>query len=155
MSAIRFGWDGSKVDRDRRIASVGGGTRIRELLTATLAAGLITPMGACGDVGVAGLALAGGDTAARGLHGTACCGFYGDQAIAAAYLAKWRAAFRSVEPQLSSPMPNLQGEVWASASRLRYGGWRSMARRCVRGLGAPMLTDSRRVRRNGFARCTG
>lgn len=203
-----------RVDADRRVASVGGGTRIKDLLTATLAEGLITPMGACGDVGVAGLALAGGDTAARGLYGTACdnvigaqlvtadgevlelgpdrnedlfwairggggnfgvvtrldfrlhpvltyhsasfqfgwndiadamrtfgelvretpdevragffvdpetgasasCGFYGDAAAAVAYLTKWRAAFRSVEPKMKSSMPNPQGEVWATTS---------------------------------------
>ena len=202
------------VDPARRVASVGGGTRIKDLLTATLAAGLITPMGGCGDVGVAGLALAGGDTAARGLHGTACdnivaaqlvtadgevlelgpgrnedlfwairggggnfgvvtrldfrlhavqtfhaatfqfgwsdiagamrtfgelvrdtpdevragfnvdaeagasarAGFYGDPAAANAYLAKWKAAFRSVEPRMEHSMPNPQGEVWATTS---------------------------------------
>jgi FAD/FMN-containing dehydrogenase len=202
------------VDPDRRVASVGGGTRIKDLLTGTLAAGLITPMGGCGDVGVAGLALAGGDTAARGLFGTACdnvigaqlvtadgevlelgpgrnedlfwairggggnfgvvtrldfrlhpvrtfhaatfqfgwtdtagamrlfgelvretpdevravftvgaetgaaarAGFYGDPIAAAAYLAKWRAAFRSVEPRMESSMPNPQGEVWTATS---------------------------------------
>ena len=69
------------VDRDRRVASVGGGTESRDLLTATLAAGLVTPMGACGSVGVAGLALAGGDTAARGLHGTACDNLVGAQLV--------------------------------------------------------------------------
>ena len=202
------------VDPDRRVASVGGGTRIKDLLTATLAAGLITPMGGCGDVGVAGLALAGGDTAARGLFGTACdnvigaqlvtadgevlelgpgrnedlfwairggggnfgvvtrldfrlhpvrtfhaatfyfgwtdiagamrtfgelvretpdevraafnvdaeigastrCGFYGDPASASAYLAKWKAAFPSVEPRMESSLPNPQGQVWATTS---------------------------------------
>jgi FAD/FMN-containing dehydrogenase len=60
------------VDRERRIASVGGGTRIKNLLSATLASGLYTPMGGCGSVGVAGLTLAGGDTNGRGLYGTAC-----------------------------------------------------------------------------------
>lgn len=203
-----------RVDPDRRVASVGGGTRIKDLLTATLAAGLITPMGGCGDVGVAGLALAGGDTAARGLFGTACdnvigaqlvtadgevldlgpgrnedlfwairggggnfgvvtrldfrlhpvrtfhaatfqfgwtdiaermqvfgelvrdtpdevraafsvdaetgasarCGFYGDPSAAAAYLANWMAAFRSVEPRTENSTPNPQGEVWATTS---------------------------------------
>jgi FAD/FMN-containing dehydrogenase len=203
-----------KVDPDRRVASVGGGTRIKELLTATLAAGLVTPMGGCGDVGVAGLALAGGDTAGRGLFGTACdnvigaqlvtadgevlelgpgknedlfwairggggnfgvvtrldfrlhpvltfhsatfnfgwtdiagamrkfgelvrdtpdevralfevdsetgasilVGFYGDAAKAAAYLAKWRVAFRSVEPRMTSSTPSPQGEVWTTTS---------------------------------------
>lgn len=202
------------LDRDRRVASVGGGTRIKDLLAATLAVGLVTPMGACGEVGVAGLALAGGDTAARGLFGTACdnvigaqlvtadgevlelgpgrhedlfwairggggnfgvvtrldfrlhpvrtfhaatfqfgwtdiagamrtfgelvrdtpdevraaftvdadtgasarAGFYGDSAAAAAYLATWKAAFRSVEPRMESSMPNPQGQVWAPTS---------------------------------------
>ena len=71
------------VDRDRRIASVGGGTRFRDLLTATLAAGLYTPMGGCGSVGVAGLTLAGGDTSGRGLYGTACDNLIGAQLVTA------------------------------------------------------------------------
>ena len=69
------------VDRDGRVASVGGGTRIKDLLTATLAAGLYTPMGACGAVGVAGLTLAGGDTRGRGLYGTACDNVIGAQLV--------------------------------------------------------------------------
>jgi FAD/FMN-containing dehydrogenase len=203
-----------RVDQNRRVASVGGGTKIRELLTATLAAGLFTPMGSCGAVGVAGLALAGGDTAGRGLFGTACdnvigaqlvtaggevlelgpgrnedlfwairggggnfgvvtrmdfqlhpvltfhsanfefgwndiagamrtfgelvretpdevragffvnaeagasanCGYYGDAAAAAAYLAKWKSAFPSIEPRMRSSLPNAEGEVWATTS---------------------------------------
>lgn len=71
------------VDREQRIASVGGGTRIRDLLRATLAAGLYTPMGGCGSVGVAGLALAGGDTSGRGLYGTACDNLIGAQLVSA------------------------------------------------------------------------
>src|ERR1700752_5336554 len=71
------------VDRDHRVASVGGGTRIRDLLSATLAAGLYTPMGSCGSVGVAGLALAGGDTSGRGLYGTACDNLIGAQLVTA------------------------------------------------------------------------
>ena len=71
------------IDAQRRIASVGGGTRIRQLLAASYAQGLITPMGACGEVGVAGLALAGGDTAARGLFGTACDNIIGAQIVTA------------------------------------------------------------------------
>ena len=202
------------VDRDRRVASVGGGTRIRDLLKATLAAGLYTPMGGCGSVGVAGLTLAGGDTAGRGLYGTACdnligaqlvtadgevlelrpgknddlywairggggnfgvvtrldfrlhpvvplhsavfkigwreiagalrafgelireapdearagfyldpesgasvdCGYRGDATAAAAYLEKWKAAFRPVQAQLSTSTPNPEGEVWATTA---------------------------------------
>ena len=202
------------VDRDHRVASVGGGTRIRDLLRATLAAGLYTPMGSCGSVGVAGLTLAGGDTSGRGLYGTACdnligaqivtadgevrelgpctnedlywairggggnfgvvtrldfrlhsvlplhsaafnigwrdiaaalrafgelvrdapdearagffldpesgasvdCGYRGDTTAAAAYLEKWKAAFRPVQAKLSTSTPNPEGEVWATTS---------------------------------------
>lgn len=71
------------VDRERRVASVGGGTRIRDLLRGTLAAGLYTPMGSCGSVGVAGLTLAGGDTSGRGLYGTACDNLIGAQLVTA------------------------------------------------------------------------
>jgi FAD/FMN-containing dehydrogenase len=71
------------VDSQRRAASIGGGTKISELLTATLAQGLYTPMGACGEVGVAGVALAGGDTAGRGLFGTACDNLIGAQLVTA------------------------------------------------------------------------
>ncbi len=71
------------VDRNQRVASVGGGTRIRDLLKATLAAGLYTPMGGCGSVGVAGLTLAGGDTGGRGLYGTACDNLIGAQIVTA------------------------------------------------------------------------
>jgi FAD/FMN-containing dehydrogenase len=202
------------VDRERRVASVGGGTRIRDLLKATLAAGLYTPMGGCGSVGVAGLTLAGGDTNGRGLYGTACdnligaqlvtadgdvrelgpgrnedlywairggggnfgvvtrldfrlysvvplhtaqfnigwrdiagalraygelvrdapdearagfyldpeagasasCGYRGDAGAATAYLEKWKAAFRSVEPRMSTSIPDPEGEVWGPTS---------------------------------------
>jgi len=200
------------VDRQRRVASVGGGTRIRDLLKATLAEGLYTPMGSCGSVGVAGLTLAGGDTRGRGLYGTACdnligaqlvtadgdvrqlgpdknedlywairggggnfgvvtrldfrlhpvvplhsaafnigwrdiagalsafgdlvllapdearaaftvdpqsgasvsCGYFGDAASAAAYLEKWKAAFRPSEARMSTSTPDPEGEVWAA-----------------------------------------
>jgi len=77
------GFNAVRVNKDRRVASVGGGTKIRELLTATLADGLYTPMGGCGAVGVAGLALAGGDTAGRGLFGTACDNVIGAQLVTA------------------------------------------------------------------------
>jgi FAD/FMN-containing dehydrogenase len=71
------------VDRDRKVASVGGGARIRDLLRATLAANLYTPMGSCGSVGVAGLTLAGGDTSGRGQYGTACDNLIGAQLVTA------------------------------------------------------------------------
>ena len=202
------------VDSDRRVASVGGGTRIINLLAATLASGLYTPMGGCGSVGVAGLTLAGGDTNGRGLYGTACdnligaqivtadgdvrelgpgrnedlywairggggnfgvvtrldfrlhpvvpmhsaafnigwhdiagalraygdlvrdapdearagfyvhpesgasasCGYRGEPAAAAAYLEKWKTAFRPVEAKLSTSTPDPKGEVWTTTS---------------------------------------
>lgn len=202
------------VDKDRRVASVGGGTRIKELLAAILPLQLHTPMGSCGEVGVAGLALAGGDTSPRGLYGTACdnivgaqivtadgdvlelgpdrntdlfwairggggnfgvvtrldfrlhplltvhrasfqigwndiagalrtfgeliretpdevralflvdkndgvvvsCGHYGDPATAAAYLQKWKTAYRSITPVLGDSIPTPQGEVWNTTS---------------------------------------
>jgi FAD/FMN-containing dehydrogenase len=209
------------VERDRRVASVAGGVKIRDLLTKTLAAGLVTPMGSCGAVGVAGLALAGGDTAGRGLFGTACdnivgaqlvtangevlelgphqnddlfwairggggnfgvvtrldfrlypvltshnaqfdfgwsdiegamrifgdlvretpdevrarfevsaetgasatCGFFGDPAVAAAYLETWKASFRRVEAKMSTTTPNPEGEVWATTSVVVNGAF--------------------------------
>ncbi|MBL8989758.1 MAG: FAD-binding oxidoreductase [Gemmatimonadetes bacterium] len=202
------------VDRERRVASVGGGTRIKELLAVILPLGLHTPMGACGEVGVAGLALAGGDTSPRGLFGTACdnvigaqlvtpdgdvrelgpdrngdlfwairggggnfgvvtrldfrlhplltqqratfalgwndiagalrifgelvqdvpddaragftvdrtmgavvsCGHYGGAAAVAAFIAKWKNAYRSVQPSIGPSVPTPQGEVWAATS---------------------------------------
>ena len=66
-----------------RRASVGGGARIKALLEPTLRAGLYTPMGGCGDVGIAGLALAGGDTSEMGAHGTACDNLLGAQVVTA------------------------------------------------------------------------
>lgn len=71
------------VDAAERRASVGGGARIKELLEPALRAGLYTPMGGCGDVGVAGLALAGGDTFAMGMHGTACDNLLSAQIVTA------------------------------------------------------------------------
>jgi FAD/FMN-containing dehydrogenase len=71
------------VDREGKTAVVGGGARIRDLLSATLPHGLYTPMGACGAVGVAGLTLAGGDTNGRGLYGTACDNLIGAQLVTA------------------------------------------------------------------------
>jgi FAD/FMN-containing dehydrogenase len=71
------------LDRNHRVASVGGGARIKDLLAATLAADLYTPMGSCGSVGVAGLTLAGGDTNGRGLYGTACDNLVGAQLVTA------------------------------------------------------------------------
>lgn len=82
----RSTWEHSPASRLIAIARShpwAGGTRIRDLLRATLAEGLYTPMGGCGSVGVAGLTLAGGDTRGRGLYGTACDNLIGAQLVTA------------------------------------------------------------------------
>lgn len=71
------------VDAEALRASAAGGARIRDLLAPALAVGLYTPMGGCGDVGVAGLALAGGDTRGMGLRGTASDNVIGAQLVTA------------------------------------------------------------------------
>ena len=47
---------------------------------------------------------------------SASCGYRGDAAAAAAYLEKWKAAFRPVAPHLSTSTPDPEGEVWAATS---------------------------------------
>jgi FAD/FMN-containing dehydrogenase len=44
------------------------------------------------------------------------CGYRGDATAATAYLQKWKAAFRTVQAQLSTSTPNPEGEVWATTS---------------------------------------
>src|SRR5262249_40997715 len=47
---------------------------------------------------------------------SASCGYRGDAAAAAAYLEKWKAAFRPVEARMSTSTPDPEGEVWATTS---------------------------------------
>jgi hypothetical protein len=47
---------------------------------------------------------------------SASCGYRGDAAAAAAYLDKWKAAFRPVEARLFTSTPDPEGEVWATTS---------------------------------------
>jgi FAD/FMN-containing dehydrogenase len=52
----------------------------------------------------------------RDTGAAASCGHYGDPAAAAAYHAKWKAAFRSVDPLIDHSTPTPQGEVWTTTS---------------------------------------
>lgn len=47
---------------------------------------------------------------------SASCGYRGDAAVAAAYLEKWKAAFRLAPAQLSTSTPDPEGEVWGPTS---------------------------------------
>ena len=60
------------VDRDRRVARVASGARVADVLDATLAHGLATPMGGCPDVGVGGLTLGGGENFLMATYGAVC-----------------------------------------------------------------------------------
>ena len=48
---------------------------------------------------------------------SASCGYRGSATAAGAYLEKWSSAFRPVQPQLSTSIPDPEGEVWV-ATRL-------------------------------------
>jgi FAD/FMN-containing dehydrogenase len=61
-----------RVDPQRRLAHVQGGTRVGRLLDALQPTGLVTPTGGCPDVGVAGLTLGGGETFLSAAYGAAC-----------------------------------------------------------------------------------
>ncbi len=60
------------VDSRRRVARVGAGARVGELLEALQPLGLATPTGGCPDVGVAGLTLGGGETFLSAAYGASC-----------------------------------------------------------------------------------
>ena len=66
------------VDDQRRVARVSAGARVADVLDATLARGLMTPMGGCPDVGVGGLTLGGGENFLM-----ATCGAVVDNLVAA------------------------------------------------------------------------
>ena len=59
------------VDADGRVAHVGGGVRLGELIEATERHGLVTPTGTDSDTGVGGLTLGGGYGFLYGKHGMA------------------------------------------------------------------------------------
>ena len=60
---------GVAVDEQRRVARVSSGARVSDVLDATLAHGLVTPMGGCPEVGVGGLTLGGGENFLMGKYG--------------------------------------------------------------------------------------
>lgn len=60
------------VDRQQRVAQVASGARVADVMDATLAHGLVTPMGGCPDVGVGGLTLGGGENFLMGTCGAVC-----------------------------------------------------------------------------------
>lgn len=60
------------VDPERRRAHVAAGARGRDVLAATEAHGLVTPMGGCPDVGVGGLTLGGGENFLMPRFGAVC-----------------------------------------------------------------------------------
>jgi FAD/FMN-containing dehydrogenase len=60
------------VDPDRRQVHVSAGARGRDVLDATTAHGLVTPMGGCPDVGVGGLTLGGGENFLMARFGAVC-----------------------------------------------------------------------------------
>jgi FAD/FMN-containing dehydrogenase len=60
------------VDPDRRRVHVAAGARGRDVLAATEAHGLVTPMGGCPDVGVGGLTLGGGENFLMARFGAVC-----------------------------------------------------------------------------------
>jgi FAD/FMN-containing dehydrogenase len=61
-----------EVDAKQRRARVAAGARVSDVLTATEAHGLVTPMGGCPDVGVGGLTLGGGSNFLMAKYGAVC-----------------------------------------------------------------------------------
>src|SRR4051812_15258775 len=66
------GFRGVGVHRDERIARVASGSRVVDVMDATQAYGLLTPMGGCPDVGVGGLTLGGGENFLMAKYGAVC-----------------------------------------------------------------------------------
>jgi FAD/FMN-containing dehydrogenase len=71
------------VDPDQRRVRVASGARGRDVLAATEAHGLVTPMGGCPDVGVGGLTLGGGENFLMARFGAVCDNVVGAQVVTA------------------------------------------------------------------------
>lgn len=71
------------VDDDARTARVAAGSRVSDVLDATQARGLITPMGGCPDVGVGGLTLGGGENFLMARYGAVCDNLLSAQVVTA------------------------------------------------------------------------
>jgi hypothetical protein len=66
------GFRGVRVDPVARVARVAAGSRVLDVMDATQAFGLLTPMGGCPDVGVGGLTLGGGENFLMAKYGAVC-----------------------------------------------------------------------------------
>ena len=60
------------VDVERRSVRVASGARVADVMDATQARGLVTPMGGCTDVGVGGLTVGGGENFLMARFGAVC-----------------------------------------------------------------------------------
>jgi hypothetical protein len=60
------------VDSTRRVVKVSSGARVADVIRATQAHGLLTPMGSCPDVGIGGLTLGGGENFLMAKYGVVC-----------------------------------------------------------------------------------
>ena len=60
------------VNPERRVVRVASGARVADVMDATQARGLVTPMGGCPDVGVGGLTLGGGENFLMARFGIVC-----------------------------------------------------------------------------------
>ncbi len=72
------------VDPRTRVARIGAGMRVGAMLDATCAFGLVTPTGACPDVGIAGLTLGGGESLLMARYGAVCDNLISARVVTAA-----------------------------------------------------------------------
>jgi FAD/FMN-containing dehydrogenase len=71
------------VDPEKRVATVAGGARVRDVLAAAAPHGLVVVTGNCGTVGLAGLTLGGGYGLLSGMHGLAADNLVGAELVLA------------------------------------------------------------------------
>ena len=71
------------VDSHSRVATVAGGARLKDVAAAAGAHGLVTALGNCGAVGMAGLTLGGGYGPLNGLYGLAVDNLLGAEVVLA------------------------------------------------------------------------
>jgi FAD/FMN-containing dehydrogenase len=71
------------VDPHSRVATVAGGAKVKDVVAAADAHGLVAALGNCGEVGVAGLTLGGGYGPVNGLYGLAADNLQGAEMVLA------------------------------------------------------------------------
>jgi FAD/FMN-containing dehydrogenase len=71
------------IDPDRHVATVAAGARVGDVLDATRARGMVTPMGGCPEVGVGGLTLGGGENFLMARYGAVCDNLLGGEVVTA------------------------------------------------------------------------